>query len=154
MNRRDFMRLLGLGATATAAGVLLPEVETVRRFWAVPRNAPVGPRRDWHGRLGLEEATGPITAFQPYSVWSFNAAEHIHPNALVAVREDGKVVNANGDPGQVAIGIARRTETSWSMETGISVMTDVIMPRHSPANHGAPAWLGPVPLDWLGPKRV
>lgn len=43
MNRRDFLRLLGLGAATTAAGIVLPQVEPVRRFWQVGRNAPVGP---------------------------------------------------------------------------------------------------------------
>jgi hypothetical protein len=46
--RRGFLKLLGLGAAATAAGVLLPEVEPVRRYWAVPRNAPVGPIETLH----------------------------------------------------------------------------------------------------------
>ncbi len=35
MNRRGFLRLLGLGAAATAAGLVLPEAEPVRRFWQV-----------------------------------------------------------------------------------------------------------------------
>lgn len=36
--RRDFMRLLGLGAAAGAAAVAVPE--PVRRFWQVGRDAP------------------------------------------------------------------------------------------------------------------
>lgn len=51
MQRRDFLRLFGLGAAATAAAVivpelLLPEPEKVRRYWAVPRNAPLRVRVD------------------------------------------------------------------------------------------------------------
>ncbi len=41
--RRDFLKLLGLGAGVTAAGLVLPaEVEPVRRWWQVGRGAPVG----------------------------------------------------------------------------------------------------------------
>ena len=42
MDRRGFLKLLGLGAGATAAGLVLPDVEPVRRFWQVGANAPVG----------------------------------------------------------------------------------------------------------------
>ncbi len=45
MDRRAFLKLLGLGAGATAAGLVLPEVEPVRR-WYVGRNAPVQSRGD------------------------------------------------------------------------------------------------------------
>lgn len=42
MNRRSFLKLLGLGAAATAAGVIVPEViaKPERRFWQVPRTGP------------------------------------------------------------------------------------------------------------------
>lgn len=41
MNRRDLLRLLGLGAAAVAApAILVPE----RRIWQVSRTAPVGSR--------------------------------------------------------------------------------------------------------------
>jgi hypothetical protein len=46
MNRRGFLKLLGLGAGATAAGVVLPDVEPVRRWWQVGRGAPVPARDD------------------------------------------------------------------------------------------------------------
>jgi len=45
MKRRDFLRLLSLGTAATAAGLVVPTLEPVRRYWAVPRNAPV--RSQW-----------------------------------------------------------------------------------------------------------
>ena len=42
MDRRSFLKLLWLGAGATAAGLVLPDVEPVRRYWQVGRGAPVG----------------------------------------------------------------------------------------------------------------
>lgn len=46
MNRRDFLRILGVGAATTAAGLVLPvpiaeALEPRRRFWQVPLGAPV-----------------------------------------------------------------------------------------------------------------
>ena len=44
MDRRGFLKgLLGFGAIG-AAGILLPDVEPVRRFWQVGANAPVAAR--------------------------------------------------------------------------------------------------------------
>lgn len=46
LSRRSFLKLVGLAASASAsaAGVFVPETERVRRWWAVPRNAPVPTR--------------------------------------------------------------------------------------------------------------
>jgi hypothetical protein len=48
MNRRTFLRLLGIGAAATASGIIVPELiaKPERRFWQVGMGAPVGPRFD------------------------------------------------------------------------------------------------------------
>lgn len=45
MDRRAFLKLLGLGAGATAAGLVLAEVEPIRRWWQVSASAPVGGER-------------------------------------------------------------------------------------------------------------
>ena len=42
MDRRAFLKMLGLATAATAAGLVVPEPERIRRWWAVPRGAPVG----------------------------------------------------------------------------------------------------------------
>lgn len=42
LRRRAFLKLLAGTAGATAAGLVLPEVEPVRRWWQVGRGAPVG----------------------------------------------------------------------------------------------------------------
>jgi len=49
VDRRDFLRLVGLGTAAlTAGGIVLVTAPPVRRYWQVPRNAPVGGRVDVH----------------------------------------------------------------------------------------------------------
>jgi hypothetical protein len=49
MRRRDFLRVLGLGAAAVATPVVLvPE----RHVWAVPSNAPVGSRLEQPALFG------------------------------------------------------------------------------------------------------
>lgn len=50
LSRRGFLRVIGLGATATAGGILLPtlvEEPYRRKIWQVSRNAPVRGGR-WH----------------------------------------------------------------------------------------------------------
>jgi hypothetical protein len=54
VDRRSFLRLVGFGAGAAAAGLVLPE--PVRRYWQVPRSAPVGRSRDWVQRGGAYNA--------------------------------------------------------------------------------------------------
>lgn len=58
MNRRDFLRMLGLGAAAVAApAIVVPE----RRIWQVAANAPVG-RRVASVR-GLEQHAGYLVTY-------------------------------------------------------------------------------------------
>lgn len=47
MNRRTFIKSLGSGLLVAAAAPVLAEVEPVRRFWQVGRNAPVGRPNTW-----------------------------------------------------------------------------------------------------------
>lgn len=60
LTRRDFMRLLGLGATATAAGIVLPEVEPVRRFWQVGAQLSRGSGFRWSTFADIP-ADGPVS---------------------------------------------------------------------------------------------
>ena len=157
MNRRDFLRLLSLGATATAAGVLLPEVEPIRRWWAVPRNAPVGGGLrlpdDFSTVKRLHVTASDGTEFEcdnpgfvsvtPWrGVVTYEAAEQIETGGLVALRPDGKAVNAKGDPNQVVVGHAVRSRMDLE-----GWYADVAQPIE---------WLAPIPgaREWLGPKRV
>lgn len=55
MDRRAFLKLLAGTAGATAAGLVLPEVEPVRRWWQVGRGAPVGERSDRYV-MGIDPA--------------------------------------------------------------------------------------------------
>lgn len=81
MNRRDFLRALGLGAVAVAAE---PLVEPVRRMWFVPSTAPVGSRVErlygWDPGFGpdstkrvvVDAFTGRVVAVDEY--WRPSAA--------------------------------------------------------------------------------
>jgi len=103
MNRRDFMKLLGLGALTTAAGLVLPtppppvlaEPERVRRWWAVPRGAPVPQLRREHRALFIGDPVaygdddGTIVGCRP----SEDVVGHV-----VQVNPDGTVLVRIADP--------------------------------------------------------
>lgn len=56
MDRKAFLKgLVGGVAVAAAPGVLLVEPEPVRRYWQVPRGAPVGGRAEFERKLRLAE---------------------------------------------------------------------------------------------------
>ena len=88
MNRRTFLRLLGLGATATAAGIVVAEAEPVRRWWAVPRNAPV-PQR---GHAFVE----PFTTGVPVDRQALRAKALAEGNAVLFPSEESGPYYASG----------------------------------------------------------
>lgn len=85
MNRRGFLRMLGLGAAAAAAPAALLE-EPRRRIWAVPSTAPVGSRIE---RAGLEGFPG-MAAWLPDGNDAADAALY----AFGAGRRGGKSIAA------------------------------------------------------------
>jgi len=121
MNRRDFLRLLSLGTAATAAGLVVPTLEPVRRYWAVPRNAPV--RSQWQEMADEFDALvngEPLRSDNPglIRIWvessnvfygqpmqlQFIAGEVIEPGELVALDHRGLAFRAKTEPDGIIVG--------------------------------------------------
>jgi hypothetical protein len=86
MNRRDFLKLLGIGAATTAAGIVLPEaiVEPRRRLWQVGRNAPVSGLRY---RMAIEGFPGE---------YAFDNAHELETNLIAS--NDGRMLFGKSHP--------------------------------------------------------
>lgn len=98
MDRRAFLKALGLGAAATAAGLALPEPEPIRRYWAVPRSAPVGRSyADYERTLRLN--ADEFVSANPGWVRPLDAEsrpwpqkyEHVYKHALVVQKGGGMI---------------------------------------------------------------
>lgn len=87
MNRRGFLKLLGIGAAAAVApAIILPE----RKIWQVSRNAPV-PSRFYGVRDILAESGGSLFGVDPgYSAKNFVWARWDDESKMLVVDEIDK----------------------------------------------------------------
>lgn len=116
MDRRGFLRLLSMGAAATAAGIVLVEPEPVRRYWQVPRNAPVG-RADWipeWARVREWEGSLSATTFAPGVTFDSVAAE---------MEWDAYYHAVNNGPEIEKVTEYARTESGWVAVGDMSIAT-------------------------------
>jgi hypothetical protein len=98
MNRRDFLRLIGLG-TASLAGIEL--IEPVRRFWQVPGYAPVASRG---GIITLDDQHLDLRTFR-------QALERMYTDVRVHV--DGSLLNVEATRADGSL-FARPLDAVWA----------------------------------------
>ena len=127
MNRRDFLKLLGLGAAASAGIVTLIEPEPVRRFWQVGRNAPIrdarfgeyvdasmlNMRRSFYERIELSmvhghsyDASRPLT-FDPPKKWEAARVPRTYTDAMLLLSSPTRcavITGINLDKKTITIG--------------------------------------------------
>lgn len=139
MHRRGFLRLLGLGATATAAaaGLVLPELEPVRRSNV---RAPMPSMADDDWRFAGANPGLMRFASRDHSVQTYIADEYIPIGSLVALAPNGRARVARGDYGDTVVGMVIRNECSFGGGTPVRYTID--------------AWMASPPpvIEWLGPK--
>ena len=106
MNRRDFLKLLGVGTAALA-------VEPVRKMWFVPSNAPVGSRVErwtnadgspvWPIRVGSTDITfnAPDESEPWFYEWPSEGSGREHADAIAKCLDDPRTFGA--DPGALGM---------------------------------------------------
>lgn len=107
--RRRFLSLLGLGAAAAGVEVVS---EPIRRYWQVPRSAPVGEKLP---TMSQSPAFAPRARVEgPRGIYKFNVARDAYEGGMVALLDDGTVQACRY--GESPIGVVQSVEpdgTAW-----------------------------------------